>query len=73
MKLCAECRGKLPLLMLYVVFLAGFLAFITAVVSHWHPLPTIAVFLLGCGLGALHVTCCSCRLCRLFKHQRHAH
>ncbi len=74
MHLCPNCKGKLPFLLVYVAFLAAFLAFITGVITSWNAILMGVVFVLGCALGAVHVTCCSCRLCRAFNHDgHHAH
>ena len=70
MKLCAECRGNLPFLVVYVLFLAAFVAFLTGVVSKWDPWLTGAMFVVTGALGVAHVFCCSCRLCKAFKHHR---
>ncbi|RCX32371.1 hypothetical protein [Thioalbus denitrificans] len=73
MKLCENCKEKLPYLIAYVAFLAAFLSFLTGVLTGWNPVTMGVIFLLGCGLGVLHVTYGSCRLCRRFGHQGHAH
>jgi hypothetical protein len=70
MKLCAECRGGLPFLVLYVLFLAAFVAFLTGLVSKWDPWLTAAMFVGAGGVGVAHVFCCSCRLCKAFNHRR---
>ncbi len=72
MKLCSGCRRRLPLAILYIGFLAGVLAYAGGAASDWNLLVMAGVFLISGFAGVLHVYCCSCRLCRFFRHE-HGH
>lgn len=73
MKLCKRCRDTLPFLVVYVAFLAAFLAFATGLLFDWHFAAMAGVFVSGLVVGVCYVTSCSCRLCRLYRHPLERH
>ena len=74
MKLCPNCRRRLPILVVYMLALAGLLGFAAGTISYWSLAVMAGVFALA-GIGGIVYACFgSCYLCKAAGHRhQHAH